>query len=86
MKVIQKEILDGLDDGTFGIKQIDGALDINSMTANQAIQFKRSVQEIIFANTDSDGNLCVFPDGDTTYTIRNRLGSTLDFLAIFEGS
>lgn len=55
MHVIQREILDGLDDGTFGRKLGEEILDINNMSPAQATEFKRSIQEIVFADTDASG-------------------------------
>lgn len=38
------------------------------------------------AQTDSDTYLCIYADGDGTYTMKNRLGATTVFILMFMGS
>jgi len=40
---------------------------------------------VILSVTDVDGKLCFLPDGDGTYTMKNRLGAATSFAMSFMG-
>lgn len=55
-KVIQREILDKIDDSVFGALQ-GKVININKMTPKQVIDFKRSIQDISFSKVTPDGEI-----------------------------
>lgn len=81
MKIIQKEILDNLDNGTFGVAIDEAPLNINSMSPMQATNFKRAIQEIIYADTDSEGLVNMIKKSPRANSILNEFANSITEMA-----
>lgn len=74
LKIIQREILDKIDDGTFSAFG-ENIVDINNLTPTQATEFKRAVQEIVFSEMTPNGEVNLLKNSPRANKLLEQLGA-----------
>ena len=74
--IIQREILDLIDEGKFATRG-GQRIDINKMTPLETMEFKRSIQEIVFSDVTPDGQVNLIKDSPRANEILQKIGNDI---------